>query len=162
VSDATRRRRVPDRDVIVIGFGNDLRGDDAAGLVAARLVRAHAPPDVRLHEVASDPTEAIDLWDGAARAIVVDAMQSGRPAGTVVRVDLLDAAAAAGCALRSSHSFGVIEVVALARALGRLPDEVVAFGIEGTEFSPGAPLSPDVATAAARVAAAIVQEIAGA
>lgn len=43
-----------------------------------------------------------------------------------------------------SHSFGLAQVLQLAERLGRLPQEVIVFGVEGRQFDAFASLSPDV------------------
>jgi hydrogenase maturation protease len=130
----------------VIGVGNAARGDDAAGLLAARALGGI--------ELEGDPTALIELLDGEPEAIVIDAVRSGAPAGTVQRLDVGDRPLPA--TLRSSastHLVGLAEAIELARALGRLPPRVTVYGIEGERFATGAPVSPPVAAAIERVAA---------
>ncbi len=80
-----------------------------------------------------------------------------RTPGRVHRIDLLADALPTDLSLSSTHAFGVAEAVGLARTLGLLPERVIAYAIEGADFGPGAPVSPQVAAsldaAAARVAA---------
>jgi hydrogenase maturation protease len=136
----------------VIGVGNDRRGDDAAGL---EVVRRLPPVDsVRIIECADDPLGIIDAWEGADDAIVVDAVRSGAPPGTV---HVLDGLQPGGLTPRlhgstSTHAFGVGEAIELARTLGRLPERVRIYGIEGESFVIGSVLSPAVARAVERLA----------
>jgi hypothetical protein len=44
----------------------------------------------------------------------------------------------------SRHAFGVREAVELARAMNRLPRSLMIYGIEGRQFSFGAPFSQEV------------------
>ncbi|TQS25068.1 hydrogenase maturation protease [Microbispora sp. KK1-11] len=140
---------------VVIGLGSDLRGDDAAGLEVARLLRGTLPPSVAVVENAGDPAALVEAWSGAALAIVVDAVSSGAPPGTVhlpvhrpVHLPLpVHPSVRAG-----SHSLGLADAVELGRALGRLPDELVVAGIEGGDFTPGAPMTPPVLAAVRRMA----------
>ena len=71
----------------VIGIGNPLRGDDAIGLLVARRVRELADPEVEVMELEGEPARLIDAWQGAGLAVVVDAVNSGAPEGTVMRFD---------------------------------------------------------------------------
>jgi hydrogenase maturation protease len=150
--------------VRVIGVGNDYRGDDAAGLVVARAVRARVPHGVDVHEARGDATDLIHLWSGATRVVVVDAMRSGAPAGTVVRLDARDLDGWPGgsvAARASSHALGVLEAVTLARTLGLLPRALVVYGIEGESFGVGEALSPGVARILPSVVDRIVNEVTG-
>jgi hydrogenase maturation protease len=112
----------------IIGVGSPL-GDDAAGLEVARRLAAAAPENVDV--IASDRPGAglVDLLEGAEEVLIVDAVRSGAPAGTLHELSLEDVAAN-GIRLASSHAFGVAEALALARELGRLPPRVRVLGIE--------------------------------
>ena len=123
---------------LLIGVGNAWRGDDAAGLVLARRLGGLA------HE--GDGLALVDAWAGARHVVVVDAAASGAPPGTVHRFDA--SAPLPARALRSStHALGLAEAVELARALGRLPERLEVYAIEGADFAVGAGLTPAVAAA---------------
>lgn len=129
----------------VVGVGHPRRGDDALGLLAARLAGGT--------ELA-DGAALIEAFEGADAVVVLDAMRSGRPPGTLERFDASSAPLPAR-RLRpaSSHAFGVAEAIELARALGRLPRRLVVIGIEGESFEAGAEPSASAAEGAARAAA---------
>ena len=138
--------------MILIGVGNGWRGDDGAGLALARRVRERAPSGVEVREVEGDATALMDAWSGAEHVVVVDAAQSEAAPGTVRRFDA-GATALPVRALRSStHAFGVSDAVELARALGRLPDRLEVYAIEGASFTAGERLSPAVERAVAELA----------
>ena len=91
---------------VVICLGNDLRGDDGAGLEVARLLRPLLPAHVALLESDGDPAEIVDAWAGAPLAVVVDAVVSGAPPGTVHHQAGLDARAGSR---PSSHALGLAD-----------------------------------------------------
>jgi hydrogenase maturation protease len=140
----------------VVGVGNDMRGDDAAGLVVARRLRALAP-EADVIERSGEPAELLDaLDDGGEGVVLVDAVFSGAPPGEIHRLDASEVALPfAGGA--STHGLGLAETIELGRALGRLPPQLLVYGIEGGAFELGAPLSPEVARAAATVAAELLR-----
>ena len=144
----------------MIGIGNAWRNDDGAGLAVARLLDAMLLDGVDVLEREGEPTSLIDAWEGAAAVWLVDAVSSGAQAGSVHRHDASAEALPARLYDTSTHHFGLAEAVELARALGRLPEHVVVFGIEGASFDTGETLSPEVQAAAARVAEAIREEVA--
>jgi hydrogenase maturation protease len=126
--------------VLVIGVGNSLRGDDAAGLAAARRLGGIE------HE--GDPLGLVDLWRGADIAVVIDAVRSGAKPGTVHGFDVGQAPLPARLrGSTSTHAVGLDEAIELARALGRLPRRLVVYGIEGERFDAGAALTPPVSAA---------------
>lgn len=148
---ADESRGKPSRP-LVIGFGNRWRGDDAVGpLVAERLARAGHDTI----EIEADGTLLIEAWAGRDWAVVVDAMASGAPPGTVRRFDGAEALAESlprGSFRSSTHLIGLADAVELARALGRLPGRLTVFGIEGASYDYGAAPSKTVADAMAPMA----------
>lgn len=94
-----------------------------------------------------DAVALLDAWAGAAHAIVVDAATSGAPPGTIHRFDAAARPLPARALRSSTHAFGVADAVELARALGRLPDRLELYAIEGDDFSLGMAVSAPVARA---------------
>lgn len=132
----------------VLGVGNRLRRDDGVGPWVAGELARRVGGGVDVRQLAGDGFSLLDAFGGAHAVLLVDAVQSGAPPGTVHRLD-----AAAGPlpldALRcSTHALGVVEAVELARALGDLPARLHVYGIEGEDFGPGEGLSAAVAEAA--------------
>jgi hydrogenase maturation protease len=138
----------------VIGVGTP-HGDDAAGLaLAARLEAAGLPEGVRAVSCQRPGVDLPDVLAGADAAVLVDAMRSGRPPGSVARL-----APDALPVLRSvsSHGLGVADGLALAEALGRRPRRLALVGIEAVG-SEGDALSPEV-RGALDVAAVLVRSL---
>ena len=140
------------QSAIVIGVGNAWAGDDAAGLLVARMVRARVPAGVKVIEHEGEPTALLDEWPGAALAVVVDATSGGGRPGEVRLMDATDAPLPAHFTGTSTHAFGLAEAIELGRALGRLPERLLVVGVEGARFEAGA--EPSAAVGAALDAAA--------
>lgn len=151
---------------LLVGLGSPDRGDDAVGPTVARAV---AVLGLRYVEVVEheDPTALIDLWDGRALVVVVDAVRSGAAPGTLVVLETgaedtpLPDSAWAATGRGGTHGFGLAGSVELARALGRLPPRVVVLGVEAMAFGHGEPLSEPVALGvrrAVKVATRLLRE----
>jgi hydrogenase maturation protease len=125
------------RGPLVVGIGNADRGDDAAGLLAVRRLRGFRTAQL------SDCTDLFDLWADEDDVIVIDAMVTGAPVGTVRRFDVGAFTLPVG-AFPSTHAFGLAETVELARALGKLPARLTIFGIEAGRVGLGERQSPEV------------------
>lgn len=141
--------------VVVVGIGNDARGDDGVGPRVIALLQDRVRGHVRLVAVGDDPLAVLDAWPGADLVILVDAMCTGAPPGRVERFEpstMPGSHLALHDTLASSHGVGLAETLELARALDRLPERLVLYGIEAASFEFGAPLSEPVAAAAAAVA----------
>lgn len=144
---------------IVLGIGNLDRGDDGAGRVLARRLRGLVPPDVEILEHDGEATALVARLDGAPAAVIVDACQSGAPAGTVHRFDANQAPLPAAHFGLSTHGFGLASALELARALSQLPQRCIVYAIEGECFESGASLSGPVTDALDTLAPRIVAEI---
>jgi hydrogenase maturation protease len=99
----------------LIGIGNPDRGDDAAGWVVASTVSSWT-----VNRVTAGSFDLLDLWDETDDVVIVDAMRSSAPAGTVLRFDARAESLPVG-AFRSTHAFGPGAVIELARTMRRLP-----------------------------------------
>jgi hydrogenase maturation protease len=142
---------------IIVGAGNAFRRDDGAGLATARRLQGRLSADIRVLVKDGDFASLLDDWQGADAVVIIDATSSGSEPGTIRRHDAHVRPLPAAFS-RSTHSFGIVEAVELARTLGRLPARVVVFGIEGRDFTWGRGLSPDVEAAVDEVVKRITEE----
>lgn len=143
------------RGTLVVGLGNRLRGDDAAGLVAAGMI-AERLPSLEVVELEREPSGLLDLWPGVGEAVVIDAVVGIEP-GRVHRFDGSVPLPAAFGGGHSTHLLGLPEVIELGRELGRLPGRLLVIGIEGSQFSLGAAMTPAVREAAEAVAVEVAE-----
>ncbi|MDQ3931291.1 MAG: hydrogenase maturation protease, partial [Actinomycetota bacterium] len=139
--------------VIVAGWGNVLRGDDGFGVVVAhRLLNAPIPEEVEVLDIGIGGIHLVQkLLDGADALIVVDAIDYGRPPGTllVVRPDVRDVAELTLWQRRDEladmHYTTPDRAFTLARALGVLPASTLLVGCQLTDWDHlGEGLSPEV------------------
>ena len=71
--------------ILVLGLGNDILGDDAVGLLAARRLRRLLPESVEVIEAGGAGLDLLDLLEGYDRALLLDSILTGKyPAGTVL------------------------------------------------------------------------------
>ncbi|MFO7572929.1 MAG: hydrogenase maturation protease [Gaiellaceae bacterium] len=138
-------------------LGSRYRGDDAVGPEAADRLRA-AGADVL--DCADEPTRLLDLWDGLDTVVVVDAVSTGSPPGTLHRVDAGGGPLPRELRLASTHAMGVADALELGRALGRAPRRAVVVGLEGARFGMGEEMTPAVATALDGLVEAVLEELA--
>jgi hydrogenase maturation protease len=148
-----------DDKVLVIGIGNEFRGDDGAGIQVARRLAALNLPGVTVLEQSGEGTALMQTWQTAATVFVVDAVQSGGPAGAVYRFDALRQPLPVRFSAYSSHAFGLAEAVAMARLLEQLPSKLVIYGLEGTHFDYSMTLTAEVEAAVRDVATRLAAEL---
>jgi hydrogenase maturation protease len=136
--------------VHVIGLGNDHRGDDAAGLAAARRLQqrlAELAPAACVRAHGGEPVDLLHLWDGADLAVLIDAADDGGPAGRILRVAYGEDALPRGRRGASSHAFDLPLALELAERMDALPPRLVLYLLTGAGFAAGTPLAPEVEAA---------------
>ncbi len=131
----------------VIGVGNRDRGDDGVGLLAVDEI-LRCQPDLRTYMVSGDLSDLALRWQPDDDVVVIDAMMSGRPVGTVVEIDALAQNLATESGLVSSHGVGLAEAIELARLLERLPRSLKVVAIEAASFGHMDEITPAVVQAA--------------
>ncbi|MFO0700726.1 MAG: hydrogenase maturation protease [Nitrospira sp.] len=142
----------------IIGLGNELRGDDGVGLLAARRLRQAIGDRAEVIEAEMAGVELIGLMEGARVAILIDAVQSEQSPGIIHRLDVSAGPIAVRVVPHSSHAIGISEALELARVMGVLPQRVIVYGIEVGNMETGQALSIPVAHAVEEVVERVIQE----
>lgn len=127
--------------VLIAGFGNVLRSDDAFGVeVVRRLAELTLPEGVTLQETGiGGLTMVQELHDGYDALVVVDAVDRGRPPGTVMVIepDVVDAGSLTPAerheAMADIHLTTPAKAMMMARALGVLPESRILIGCQPEE-----------------------------
>ena len=148
--------------VLVIGVGNPFRGDDGAGIEAARILHGILPGDVEVIEHDGEPAALIDIWESSAIAYVIDAVRTDDAPGTVHRLEIDgqgEIVLPESPRRDSSHALGLGDAVELARALDRLPQRLVLLGIAGGSFALGDAVSQPVREAIDGLVGDVAREV---
>ena len=122
---------------LIAGIGSTIRRDDGIGVhVLDRLRELDLGPDVELCELGTGGLALIDRLDGHSRLIVIDAIQSGAPPGTIV--ELSGSGMARAVHLASGHEADLPATLEVARQLLDRPlpgdDSVVVVAIEAADI----------------------------
>jgi hydrogenase maturation protease len=150
---------VPSDRRLIIGVGNEDRGDDGVGRIVARRLRGRVPNEWQVVEQDGEASRLLDLLKDAHMVHVVDAAAPGAAPGTIMRLDARATRLPPGLFALSSHGFGVAEAIELARVMNFLPLHCIVYAIEGGDFTLGAGLAPPVAAAADEVQRRILREL---
>jgi len=129
---------------LIIGIGNEYRGDDAAGLIVVRRLKERLGDSFAVLEQSGDGAALVETWRGAETVIIIDAVMSGATPGTIHRFDASAQPLPKNAFRCSTHAFGVAEAIELSRALSELPQSLIVYGIEGKNFAAGVGLSSEV------------------
>jgi len=139
----------------VICCGTPYRGDDAAGLLVAEGLHQL---NIAVSTCTGEATDLLLTMDGAEEVLIVDAVISGAPAGTIS--EWHDGTTEFRHHSSTTHALGVAEGIALARELGKTPRQLHIYSIEARTFEIGREISPEVTRAADELAKYIANLIA--
>ena len=122
-----------DREVLVIGLGNILLGDDGIGVHVIRRLATNPgiPPGLRPLD---GGTLGFRLMDAFARwdaILLVDAAELGEPAGTIrlLERDALNRHVRRGGRV-SAHEAGLVDLLTLAKLEGHAPSHLALLGVQ--------------------------------
>lgn len=149
------------KQILVIGVGNEFRGDDAAGVIIAREIEKQKLPGVKIKLESGEGAALIEAWKNFDRTVIVDASRSNSKAGKVFRFDAKTQKMPESFFYYSTHAFSVAEAIELARVLDRLPPELIVYAVEGKNFETGVGISPEVELAIEKVCNSISAEVLG-
>lgn len=138
-------------EALVVGYGNDLRGDDRAGRIVASLIEEANLPGVEvLTQSQLTPELALEVAK-ADIVIFVDASVNT----TELDVALVEVGVAGSQAM--SHHADPGTLLRLARDLGHTPATAYIVSIPATDLELGFELSPTTARAVDEAVAVIVE-----
>ncbi|NLC08111.1 MAG: hydrogenase maturation protease [Syntrophomonadaceae bacterium] len=108
----------------------EVGSDSGQALTASREKKIKLPPGTVVLEVGTPGLNLLNYWAPEDRVILVDAIRSGRPPGTIQRLTLTELLSIERGNNLTVHGLGIIEALELARLTDNLPAELVLIGIE--------------------------------
>ena len=136
--------------ILVLGLGNLLLRDDGVGpAVLEQLANGSSgwPNEVEFIDGGTQGLALLGQLADRRAVIIVDAMQTGAPAGTVHRLTLPEVRGMSAGRASSGHEGNAGELLAAAQVLGDLPDRLFVVGVEPEKIETGLGLSEAVQSA---------------
>jgi hydrogenase maturation protease len=129
---------------LVLAFGNPIRSDDGVGIAALRCLEEdpRVPDVVDLVEGGTKGLELVSYISGMSRLLVLDAVDVGAVAGTIVCIR-----GAELCSLPGNgnvHDLALSDILNALRLLGQEPQETILLGIQPGTTELGTSLSKSV------------------
>jgi len=146
--------------VIVLGLGNILLRDEGVGVrvVEALAERYILPAEIEAVDGGTVGMDLLDTLAGCDHLLICDAVQTGAPPASVVR--LANAEVPALFQTRfSPHQLGLSEVLATLILMEEAPAAITLVGVVPVNMELGAELSPEVAAALGLAVEALVAEL---
>ena len=130
--------------IIVLGLGNLLMGDDGVGVHVAHALERAPVPGVAVYDIGTAVWHVPDLLYPGAWLLAVDAVELGRPAGTVALLNGADVWSMRRHA--GAHGIGVFEMLS-SMAPDVQPGRTAVAGIQPAQDAPGLTLSAEIGRA---------------
>jgi hydrogenase maturation protease len=128
---------------IVLGLGNILNRDEGLGVHALRILQKEIEGKTAF-ECLDGGVLGLDLLplvENSSHLLVLDAIQAGKPAGTLLELDKREIPLFRHIKL-SEHQITFQEVLGLAQIRDKMPAHLILLGIQPDDLSIGTELSP--------------------
>lgn len=147
--------------IVVLGVGNIIMGDEGVGVRCVERIEAAGllPPGVITIDGGTSTNELLGDLEGIDLLVIVDAVATGQPAGTLVRLEG-DRIPSAFSNKLSPHQHGINDMLATLTFLGRAPQRVVLHGVTPHRMELGLELSPEIEAVVPQLIANVVAEVA--
>ncbi len=118
------------KKILIIGMGNVLMQDEGVGVRAVEELenRYHIPADVAVVDGGTTGMELLDPIRECDQLIVADAVNTGAPYGTLVRIANEEVPAFFQTKI-SNHQLGLSDLLALLTLKGEVPEHVAIIGM---------------------------------
>lgn len=147
-------------DTVVIGLGNVILSDDGLGVHAVRRLRERymLGEEVELIEGGTGGLLLLPHLADARRAILVDAIDTGAPPGTLTRLEGEDWTTAFSIRM-TPHEVALEDLLGAAQLTGVWPEELVLLGVQPGLVTLGTELSAAVAAAIDQLVDAVAAQL---
>lgn len=145
--------------VVVLGVGNLLLTDEGVGVhLIQKLREMEIDERIELVDGGTSILDFIPQAEDVSKLIIVDAIKLGGKPGTTYKICVDDSLLKGAKGMTSLHQLGVVETLAIAQKMGKLPHTVI-IGIEPKEISYGLELSPEVEREMGKMVNLILDEV---
>jgi hydrogenase maturation protease len=149
------------KKILVIGMGNVLMQDEGIGVRAVEALeqRYRIPAGV---EVVDGGTTGMELFEPMREAdilLIADAVNTGAPYGTLVRIANDEIPAFFQTKL-SNHQLGVSDLLALLKLKGEMPEQVIIIGMVPHSLENRLGLTPEAEKGLQEMLRMLVEELA--
>ncbi|BCS52170.1 HyaD/HybD family hydrogenase maturation endopeptidase [Geobacter sp. SVR] len=150
----------PKANILVLGVGNLLLQDEGAGVRALEVfARTYTVPDgVELLDGGTSGLDLLHHIEGRDCLVILDVVKSGKPAGTLVRLEAEQVPALLDRKI-SPHQLGLSDLLAIARLTDTMPEKLVLLGVEPKSFDTGLEMSEEVGGCLEGLAAMLAGEL---
>ena len=147
--------------VLVLGIGNLVMTDDGIGVRVVQLIaeRYRFPEHVTVLDGGTLGLDLLPRIEDAQRLLIIDAVETGAPPGTLVRLSGEEIPLALETKI-SPHQMGLKDLLTVASLLGYPPRETVLWGVQPESIEMALRLSAPVEAQLEPLTGKVLEELA--
>ena len=144
--------------ILVLGVGNLLLGDEGLGIHVVRRIARHRPQPkvIEVFEAGTSLFDFVGLFPQYSSLVLVDAIACGNAPGTIYCFNSIEEFRHARAPV-SLHEWSIVESIRSAEILNMSPKRLMIIGAEPKTIAASMNLSPQLARASRRIATFILQ-----
>jgi hydrogenase maturation protease len=154
-------RENPVRTVLIVGLGNQDRGDDGVGPLVIESLAGLLPKGPAVTAITADVWTLLTMWADFDTVICIDAAAPLGAPGRIHRFNLATEDLPSHWPAASTHALSLADAIRLSRVLGQAPNDVIVFAVEAVSFTIGTAVTAEVAAAVVEVVGLVVAEATG-
>ena len=145
--------------IVVIGIGNLLLMDEGIGVHTINELEKHdLPGSIEIYDGGTGGFKLIDLMQGAARVIFIDAVDTGKAPGSVTIFRAEEVHSIYNKKKYSLHDTDLMEIIKMAEMLGN-PPMIEIVGIQPKTINYGTTLSKELAGSMSNIVNSVLKRI---
>lgn len=146
--------------ITIIGIGNTLYQDEGVGVHILPLLEERFLKDsaIEIIEGSTDGIALIEPVEDAEYLIIIDAINAGKPGGTIITLEGEEIPAYYGIKM-SIHQVGFQEVLWAAKFRERYPKNIMMFGMQPSTMELGIELSETNQERLHELAAKVIEQV---
>ena len=145
--------------IVVIGIGNLLLMDEGIGVHTINELEKHdLPGSIEIYDGGTGGFKLIDLMQGAARVIFIDAVDTGKAPGSVTIFSAEEVHSLYNKKKYSLHDTDLMEIIKMAEMLGN-PPMIEIVGIQPKIINYGTTLSNELAGSMSNIMNTVLRRI---
>ena len=145
--------------IVVIGIGNLLLMDEGIGVHTINELEKHdLPESIEIYDGGTGGFKLIDLMQGAARVIFIDAVDTGKAPGSVTIFRAEEVHSIYNKKKYSLHDTDLMEIIKMAEMLGN-PPMIEIVGIQPKIINYGTTLSNELAGSMSNIMNTVLRRI---
>ncbi len=145
---------------LILGVGNILLQDEGIGVrIVEELQRRFAwPDDIELLDGGTAGISLLDTFVGKKQVLIIDAIRSDKPVGTVIKLEN-DAVPAFFSHHLTPHQLGISDILGALTLTDQRPEQLVLLGIVPKSLELTVSLSPELVDHLDAIIAQVVQQV---